>query len=95
MYAWVWRRLPFGLPGKLIGSLLLITGTVALLWYVVFPWAEPYLPPYDDVQVTQNDGSVPGDLGPDSDLNPDTGDPGDGHDLPYETVQPIEPTPTG
>jgi hypothetical protein len=53
MYAWIWRKLPFGLPGKLIGSLALIAATGALLWYVVFPWAEPLLP-FDDVQVTQN-----------------------------------------
>ncbi|HEX6970358.1 MAG TPA: hypothetical protein VF174_16315 [Micromonosporaceae bacterium] len=97
MYAWIWRRLPFGLPGKIIGSLLLITGAVALLWFVVFPWAEPWLPPYDDVQVTQ-DGEVPGFPGGDTpgggDL-PDGGEPGDEHDIPYstETNNP-EPTPS-
>jgi len=53
MYAWIWRKLPFGLPGKIIGSLALIAATGALLWYVVFPWAEPLLP-FDDVQVTQD-----------------------------------------
>ncbi len=53
MYAWIWRKLPFGLPGKIIGSLALVAATGALLWYVVFPWAEPLLP-FDDVQVTQN-----------------------------------------
>jgi hypothetical protein len=86
MYAWIWRRLPFGLPGKLIGSVLLVSAAVALLWFVVFPWAEPWLPPYDDVQVTQ-DGGVPG--APDGgDVGGDLGDgsqPGDGHDLPYHT----------
>ncbi|MET8301171.1 hypothetical protein ACFYON_17645 [Micromonospora sp. NPDC005686] len=71
MYAWIWRKLPFGLPGKLIGSLLLATATVALLWLVVFPWAEPLLP-FDDVQVTQDSG-VPGDSGP------------PGEELPYST----------
>ncbi|HEX5594440.1 MAG TPA: hypothetical protein VFX61_00210 [Micromonosporaceae bacterium] len=84
MYAWIWRRLPFGLPGKLIGSLLLITGAVALLWFVVFPWAEPYLPPYDDVQVGTPDGDVPGGgPGTGDDLG-DGSQPGDGHDLPYD-----------
>lgn len=86
MYAWIWRRLPFGLPGKLIGSLLLLAGAVALLWYVVFPWAEPWLPPYDDVQVTE-DGQIPGEgpgvPGGDDDLG-DGSQPGDGHDLPYD-----------
>ncbi|PZM98003.1 MAG: hypothetical protein DIU79_01170 [Actinobacteria bacterium] len=57
MYAWIWRRLPFGLPGKIIGSLLLAAAFVALLWYVVFPWAEPLLP-FDDAQV--GDGTDPG-----------------------------------
>ncbi|GAA2651093.1 hypothetical protein [Paractinoplanes durhamensis] len=50
MYAWIWRKLPFGTPGKLLGSLGLIAATGALLWYVVFPWATPLLP-FDDVQV--------------------------------------------
>jgi hypothetical protein len=78
MYAWIWRRLPFGLPGKLAGSVLLVATAVALLWYVVFPWAEPLLP-FDDVQVTQDSG-VPGAPG-DEDVPPGLGD----HDLPYNT----------
>ena len=53
MYGWIWRKLPFGVPGKLIGSLLITASVFALLWYVVFPWAEPLLP-FDDVQVTQD-----------------------------------------
>jgi hypothetical protein len=52
MYAWIWQHLPFGRPGKIIGSVILIAATVAILWYVVFPAAEPLLP-FDDVQVTQ------------------------------------------
>ena len=78
MYSWIWRRLPFGLPGKLIGSLVLATATVALLWFVVFPWAEPLLP-FDDVQVTQDSG-VPGDGG----ITEPTGLPGE-EELPYST----------
>lgn len=50
MYGWIWSKLPFGLPGKIIGSMGLVLGTTALLWFVVFPWAEPILP-FDDVQV--------------------------------------------
>jgi hypothetical protein len=59
MYAWIWRHLPFGLPGRIGGSLALLAATGALLWYVVFPWVEPLMP-FDDVQVTQ-DGATPGD----------------------------------
>ncbi len=44
MYSWIWRTLPGGRPGKLIGSLLLIVAVAALLFFVVFPWAEPQLP---------------------------------------------------
>jgi hypothetical protein len=51
MYGWIWRKLPFGLPGKFIGSALLIAITVAVLWFLVFPAAEPLLP-FDDVQIT-------------------------------------------
>jgi hypothetical protein len=50
MYGWIWRHLPFGLPGKIIGSTLLVTGTLALLWFQVFPAIEPLMP-FDEVQV--------------------------------------------
>lgn len=50
MYPWIWRRLPGGTAGKTVGSLLLIAATVALLWFVIFPWIEPLLP-FDDVTV--------------------------------------------
>ena len=50
MYGWIWRKLPLGVAGKLIGSLLLLVGVVALLWYVVFPKLDPILP-FNDVQV--------------------------------------------
>ncbi|MFG1949749.1 hypothetical protein [Micromonospora sp. NPDC048830] len=88
MYAWIWRKLPLGLPGKLVGSLALVAATVALLWYVVFPWAEPLLP-FDDVQVTQDSGN-PG--GSDSGGTGDT--PDNGHELPYDTEQNNTPPPS-
>ncbi|MDW5327277.1 hypothetical protein [Plantactinospora sp. KLBMP9567] len=97
MYAWIWRKLPFGVPGKLIGSLLITAGLLALLWYVVFPWAEPLLP-FDDVQVTQDNG-VPGE--PAGEPGVDGEDPGvdgepsgDGHELPYDTTRNNTPPPS-
>ncbi|MDG4762958.1 hypothetical protein O7632_02350 [Solwaraspora sp. WMMD406] len=100
MYAWIWRKLPFGLPGKVIGSAVLAGLAVALLWFVVFPWAEPLLP-FDDSQVIDDgSGGAPADGGPvggDPDGGtsgpeggaPDGGDPDGGglgeHDLPYDT----------
>jgi hypothetical protein len=64
VYSWIWRHLPFGLRGKIAGSLALAAAAGALLWYVAFPWAEPLLP-FDDVQVTQDSGVEfhPGDAG--------------------------------
>jgi hypothetical protein len=44
VYSWIWRKLPGGLPGKLIGSVALTVGTVALLWFVVFPAVRPLMP---------------------------------------------------
>ena len=92
MYAWIWRKLPFGLWGKLTSSLVLAVTVGALLWYVVFPWATPLLP-FDDVQVgtgtdqqggpaEQDPNVVPGD---DSQLGPD--------EIPYD-VNSNAPEPT-
>ncbi|MFE9204076.1 hypothetical protein [Micromonospora sp. NPDC007230] len=81
MYGWIWRKLPFGLAGKLAGSVLLTAAAVALLWFVVFPWAEPLLP-FDDVQVTQESG-VPGE-----DSGGELNDPGvtpSHEEIPYST----------
>lgn len=83
MYAWIWRKLPFGLPGKLSGSIVLAAALVALLWYVVFPWATPLLP-FDDVQV--GTGSQQ-DQGP-AQQDPNLVTPGDENapeEIPYST----------
>jgi hypothetical protein len=78
VYAWIWRRLPFGLPGKLAGSVLLAAVTGLLLWYVVFPWATPLLP-FDDVQVGTGTEQVDAPAGE----NPDAVIPGE-EDAPDE-----------
>ncbi|HEX6755050.1 MAG TPA: hypothetical protein VF109_03795 [Mycobacteriales bacterium] len=52
MYSWIWRKLPGGLPGKVVGSAILVLAVLALLFLVVFPYAEPRLP-WNDVTVTQ------------------------------------------
>lgn len=44
MYSWIWRKLPGGMPGKLIGSVALTAGMLALLWFVVFPAVRPMMP---------------------------------------------------
>jgi len=82
MYAWIWRKLPFGTWGKLFGSAGLAVATVALLWYVIFPWATPLLP-FDDVQV----GSGSEQQGPaQEDPNAVTSGSDDGPDeVPYST----------
>ena len=81
MYAWIWRKLPFGIWGKLVGSVGLVVATTALLWYVVFPWATPLLP-FDDVQVGAGTEQGPAREDPnvtssDSDEGPDV--------IPYST----------
>jgi hypothetical protein len=44
MYGWIWRHLPGPLFVRVIEAVVLVVGIVALLMFVVFPWAEPKLP---------------------------------------------------
>jgi hypothetical protein len=83
VYAWIWRKLPFGLPGKLIGSLAMVAAVVAALWFWGFPQAEPLLP-FDDVNVTDGGGG-PGDPGP-AGVDPSAGIPGE-DEIPYSTAE--------
>lgn len=55
MYGWIWRHLPGPWPSKTLSALILVAAVLALLWYVVFPWAGPKLPIND---VTVQSGSV-------------------------------------
>jgi hypothetical protein len=50
MYGWIWRRLPGRVGAKLGGCAVLLVGVLALLFLVIFPWAEPRLP-WNDVTV--------------------------------------------
>ena len=44
MYGWIWRNLPGPMAVRVGLALALVAGVVALLMFVVFPWAEPLLP---------------------------------------------------
>ena len=95
MYAWIWRKLPFGLWGKLTGSIVLIVTVGTLLWYVVFPWATTLLP-FDDVQVGTTSGQQTGPAQEDSNAvvpgDPESGAP---EEIPYSTASnDPEPTPS-
>lgn len=50
MYGWIWRTLPGGRPGKVLGSFVLLAAAIALLFLYVFPAIEPLLP-FSDVTV--------------------------------------------
>jgi hypothetical protein len=71
MYGWIWRRLPFGLPGKLVGSALLLAGAMAVLWLWAFPAIDARLP-FNDVQVGGDQ------VGPGQDGNDQGSDQGGG-----------------
>ncbi len=58
MYGWIWRRLPGGVPGKVAGCVVLLLGALALLFFVVFPYAEPRLP-FNNVTVDDGSGADP------------------------------------
>lgn len=48
MYSWIWRHLPGPFAVKLVETLLLVVAILALLMFVVFPWADARLP-FNDV----------------------------------------------
>ncbi|MDQ3611463.1 MAG: hypothetical protein M4D85_07670, partial [Actinomycetota bacterium] len=57
MYGWIWRTLPGGRPGKVLGSFLLLAAVIALLFLYVFPALEPLLP-FSDVTVDTDQAGV-------------------------------------
>ncbi|WP_394614717.1 hypothetical protein JNUCC0626_33315 [Lentzea sp. JNUCC 0626] len=44
MYSWIWRHLPGPTAVRVLEAVVLALAVVALLMFVVFPWAEPKLP---------------------------------------------------
>ena len=52
MYGCIWRHLPGPTAARAVLALVLLLAVVALLLFVVFPWAEPRLP-FNDVTVDQ------------------------------------------
>ena len=48
MYGWIWRHLPGPVAVKVLEATVLLLAVLALLFLVVFPWAEPRLP-FNDV----------------------------------------------
>jgi len=44
VYSWIWRHLPGPTAARAAQALLLFLIVVALLFFVIFPWLEPYLP---------------------------------------------------
>ena len=57
MYVWIWRHIPGGIPGKVLGSLILFLAAVALLFFVIFPRVEKKLP-FNDVTINQGGGGT-------------------------------------
>jgi len=47
VYGWVWRHLPGPTAARALIALALLAGVLALLFYVVFPWAVPLVPGQD------------------------------------------------
>jgi hypothetical protein len=87
MYSWIWRHLPFGLAGRIVGALLIVGGLAALLWYQAFPNIEQYMP-FTDGQVTSDGGDSVQQPSPSADTSLPPADV-----IPYSTVS-NNPEPT-
>jgi hypothetical protein len=44
MYSWIWRHLPGPSAMKALEALVLLVAAIALLFLVVFPWAQRAIP---------------------------------------------------
>jgi hypothetical protein len=44
VYRWLWRRLPGETGSKLISVILIAALVVAVLWFLLFPWAALHVP---------------------------------------------------
>jgi len=44
MYGWLWRHLPGPVALRVALAVVLVCAVVALLFFVIFPWADPLLP---------------------------------------------------
>lgn len=51
MYGFYWQHLPGRWPVKLVETFALLLGALALLFYVIFPYADDHLP-WNDVRVS-------------------------------------------
>ena len=52
MYAWIWHHLPGPVPLRVLLSIVLILGAIALLFVWVFPWVETQIE-FDNSEVGQ------------------------------------------
>ncbi|PSK86272.1 hypothetical protein CLV63_13541 [Murinocardiopsis flavida] len=60
MYGLIWRILPGPWFVKLVLFLALVAAAVWALWFVVFPWADPYMP-FNDGAVDTGGAGAPAD----------------------------------
>lgn len=51
MYAWIWRHLPGPWWVRILEALVLLAGVAAALDWVVFPWVDGLLAPWQAVTV--------------------------------------------
>jgi hypothetical protein len=43
VYGWIWQRLPGGTSTRAVSLAVLMIAVLALLWFLVFPWATIHL----------------------------------------------------
>lgn len=51
MYSWIWNKLPGNLFLKIMQATFLVAGSLAAMYFFVFPWLDVFVFPETETQI--------------------------------------------